>query len=279
MKTALLLILSLAASPAPKDDLYVMLNGDRVSGQTVTKGKTSITVQTAYGKVTIPRGRILKVVWGDGHEEVMNSPLPTPPPPPPPEPSLHMALLVSGQAFWQAWPQSAKGKEIDPTLKFEVRLDDEVVATYSDSHLDPGDLPGALVNSFSFEPGHVSVTTAEGVVADAPETKVGKSLLRINLPSARAGSKHLVLAYASNIGTASDPHWQDLASGDMLVELEKGATLELAVQQERGRMEYSRFLGVLSKKMRNVETFRVGVRAARGVVPEPAPSATTPPSP
>jgi hypothetical protein len=268
MRAGILMLLLALATPT-KDDLYVLTNGDRISGKTLSKTKVAMVVQTAYGRLTLPRTKIERIVWSDGHEEIVNVP---PVPPPPPEPSLHLALTISGQAFWQAWSHSPKGKELDPTLRLDVRLDDEPIATYVDSHLDPGDLPGPIVNSFSFSPGEVSVKAVEGVVAEAPETQPGRSVLKLKLNSSRAGKKRLVLAYQVNEGTPAEPTWHDLVAGDIEVDLEKGSPTEVLVQQERGRMDYS---GLLHKKMRNIETFRVDVHAQGSSpgaeAPEPSP--------
>jgi hypothetical protein len=248
------LVLLLALATPPKDDQYVLINGDRISGKTVSKGKTTMVVQTSYGRLALPRSKIEKILWADGHEEVVTAP---PTPPAPQEPSLHLVLTVSGQAFWQAWSRRHKGKELDPTLRLDIRLDDQSIVTYVDTQLDPGDLPGAIVNSFSLNAGEVSVTAAEGVVAPPPETRRGRSVLKVDLPSARAGRRHLVVAYQGNDGTHDDPTWRDLVTGDLNLDLQKEAPTQVLVEQERGRMDYS---GLLHKKMRNVDTFRVDVR-------------------
>ena len=81
--------------------------------------------------------------------------------------------MVTGHAFWYAW-DPPKGTLVDPTLRLQVSLDEDSVATYSDATTDPADLPKALVNSFSFEP--------EVVVPDAAgETRVPVSLRVFNL--------------------------------------------------------------------------------------------------
>ena len=49
-------------------------------------------------------------------------------------------------------PQAAP---VDPSLRLELRLDDETLASYVDSTLDPEDLPKAVVNSFVFSPDHL----------------------------------------------------------------------------------------------------------------------------
>jgi hypothetical protein len=243
-----LLILALVA--ADKDDQYLMSNGDRISGKTVSKSKTTMVVQTAYGRLTLPRAKIDKIVYGDGHEEVVAEG---------PEPAIHLVVNVSGNTFWQAWSKNSQ-EGLDPTLRLDIRLDDDPIATYVDDHLDPGDLPGAIVNSFSFLAGEVKVTSGKGAIARPPETKPGLSVLRIDLSSSLGGDKHLVFAYQRNEGTKDEPSWKDLAKGEVAIELHRGL-MEVAVEQNRGKMEYS---GLLGKHMRNVDTFRVDVHPKTG---------------
>jgi hypothetical protein len=258
-------------SPATKDDTYVLMSGDRVTGQTVTKGKTSFVVQTPFGRLTLPRAKVQKVIHPDGSEEAVTAP------PPAPEPSIQLLLIVSGQAFWQAWPpppkdgEKEKQSDLDPTLRLEVRLDDEPIVVYTDSHLDPGDLPGAIVNSFSFLPGEVSMSAADGIIADTPENRPGRSVLRVHIPSSRAGAHRLGFAYRANTASAAEPHWQDLAQGSLEVVLGKNAPCEVRVEQARGRMEYAGFMGI-GKKMKNVETFRVVLYPLGAAPPSPSPS-------
>src|SRR5512145_2070539 len=65
------------ASPTPTPgppDVYVLRNGDRITGRTVSRTPKAFGVQTPFGRVTIPRTRVAKLVRADGGEEVFNPP-------------------------------------------------------------------------------------------------------------------------------------------------------------------------------------------------------------
>jgi hypothetical protein len=130
-----------------------------------------------------------------------------------------------------------------------VRLDERVVASYTDVNLDPEDLPKAVVNSFVFSPERLFVSAAEGYAAALPELVAGEVRLPITLPPGLAGRRLLLLAYQVNDAGSAAPEWRDvvLAAGEVV--LAPGAATRVRVQQDRGTMEYVR------RRMRNVETF------------------------
>src|SRR5262249_8557234 len=143
-----LLALAVAGWPAgpAAADVFLLVNGDRLTGRQISAGRQTFIVQTAYGRVTIARAKIDRLVRDDGKVEIVNkadeaaSALPRPE-------NTRLILVVLGRSFWYAWDPNQSGEQ-DPTLRLEVRLDEEVVATYVDSHPDPADLPKALVNTF-----------------------------------------------------------------------------------------------------------------------------------
>ena len=55
----------------PATDVYLLKNGDRVSGRTVFKGKRLFGVLTAYGRLNIPRDQVARVHWADGRDEIL----------------------------------------------------------------------------------------------------------------------------------------------------------------------------------------------------------------
>src|SRR5262245_66649350 len=65
--------LVLGAGPSPAD-VFVLTNGDRVTGKRIRTAKRSFTVQTDFGRLTIPRTRVERIVKDDGTEEVINAP-------------------------------------------------------------------------------------------------------------------------------------------------------------------------------------------------------------
>jgi len=252
MRAALTVVALLLAAPPLRADVVVLVNGDRVTGRVIGRITRRVRVQTPYGTLVIPADKVERIRRDDGSEEVLNvrpAPDPTPPPPPPPPPTL--VLVVSGHTFWQAWdPKAAPG---DPSLRLEVRLDDRVVAAYTDVNLDPEDLPKAVVNSFVFSPERLFVSAADGIAVAPPQLVSGEIRLPITLPAELAGRRELRLAYQVNDAGSAAPEWRDvvLAAGE--IALERGGVSRVRVQQDRGTMEYVR------RRMRNVETFHATI--------------------
>jgi hypothetical protein len=248
--------------PQGPPDLYYLLDGDRVSGQTLSKNARTFVVSTAYGRLTLPRTAVQRVVRADGTEEVLAAPvLASPAPHAPalaPPSTWTLTLVLSGQNFWQAWPPRTSG--VRPDLRLVVRLDDQDLASYVDRYLDPEDLPGATVNTFSFDPAHVAVAVASGVSAQAPEVRPGRVTLRLAVPiSGAAEARRLRLAYQAAATAppdeAGDTAWRDLTG--TTVALPERPEVQVEVAQQAGRMEYS---GFRHKRMKNVDSFRLDAR-------------------
>ena len=147
---------------------------------------------------------------------------------------------------------------MDPTLRLELRLDEDPVATYVDARTDPQDLPGAkAINTFSFEPDVVTMVPGPGAALTSPETRPGRIVLKVDLPAEMAGRHRLRAAYQVNDGTAMEPAWRDVAATTVDVELQDGTAAFLQVRQDAGRMEFS---GFTHRRMKNVETFRLEAR-------------------
>ena len=155
---------------------------------------------------------------------------------------------MNGHSFWQAWDPKAAPE--DPSLRLEVRLDDRVIAAYTDVNLDPEDLPKAVVNSFVFSPERLFVTAGEGVRVSPPELAAGEIRLPVALPAGTTGTHRLRLAYQVNEAGSASPAWRDVVEAAGEVTLAPGAVARVRVLQDRGTMEYTK------RRMRNVETFR-----------------------
>jgi len=248
MRTRLAALAVLLCAPHAGADVIVFLNGDRVSGRVVGSITRRVRVQTPYGVLVIPADKVERIRRDDGSEELLNArpaPALTPPPPPPP---ATLVVVVDGHSFWQAWDPKAAPE--DPSLRLEVRLDDRVVASYTDVNLDPEDLPKAVVNSFVFSPERLFVSAAEGVTVAPPQLAAGQIRLAIVFPAELAGRRRLRLAYQANDAGSAAPQWRDvvLALGEVV--LASGKEAGVRVVQERGTMDY------VKRRMRNVETFR-----------------------
>lgn len=239
----------LAGTPLPADT-FVLFGGDRITGRAVQKGKKTFTVQTAYGRLLIPRAKIQKVVKDDGSEEVVSS---GSNPSPPHTPRNRLIFVVLGKTFWQAWDPKGSAA-VDPSLRLEIRLDEEIVATYLDAKPDPEDIPGALVNAFSFTPTEVVAEAGAGAEVLSPEVRPGRIVLKVDLPLGPAGPRKLRWAYQVNDGSSAEPVWRDLIQATATTELRTEGPTFFQVRQDRGRMEFS---GFPRKRMKNVETFHL----------------------
>jgi len=246
-------LLLLLLAPRAVADVYLMTDGDRITGKTLGLAAGFYKVDTPYGRVAIPRGRVAKVVHDDGREEILNSV----PVPAPAETAttgaMRLVIVMTGASFWQAWRE---GEVADPSLRLQISLDEEAVASYLDSKPDP-EIPGALVNSFSFAPDDVKLEPGRGVRMEPPETRPGRITLRLELPLDKAGERRFRLAYQANDGPAGAPAWRDLVDSLIHVTLKAETPCIVEVKQNQGNMEYS---GFGKKKMKNVETFIIEAR-------------------
>jgi hypothetical protein len=259
--TALALVLS--AIPA-RADVFILRGGDRITGEPLLEGKRSFKVKTPYGVLTIPRSKVDRIIRPDGTEQAVN---PEPAIPKPVEtvatlPQARRArliLIITGKTFWQAW--DPKAGHHDPTLRLQVTLDEEAVATYLDAKTDP-DIPGAMVNSFSFAPEDVVFMAGKEALVVPPDQRPGRIALKIDVP-AREGPRLLRIAYQGMEGATEGQAWRDLAAGSLGIELRAEAPTFISVAQDRGRMEFS---GFPRRRMKNVETFVLALTPER---PEP----------
>jgi hypothetical protein len=238
-----------------------MTDGDRVTGKTLSQASGFYKVDTPYGRVAIPKGRVAKVVHDDGREEVLGVQA-APPPVERAAPSVRLVLSISGAAFYQAWDPK-EGARADPSLRLQVSLDEETVASYVDSKTDP-EIPGAVVNSFSFAPEDVTLAAGPGASLEKPETRPGHITLKIHVPAATAGERRLRFAYQANEASAESPAWRDLVDTLIHVDLKPETPTIVEIHQDPGRMEFTGsglFSAMGHKRMKNVNTFRIEARS------------------
>jgi hypothetical protein len=242
-------------------DVYYMSDGDRITGKTLSQASGFYKVDTPYGRVAIPKGRVAKIVHDDGREELLGLPA-APPPAERAAPAVHLVLTISGAAFYQAWDPK-EGVPADPSLRLQVSLDEEAVASYVDGKTDP-EIPGAVVNSFSFGPADVTLAAGQGASLANPEARPGHITLKIDLPAGTAGERRLRLTYQGNEGTADSPAWRDMVDTLIHVDLRHETPTIVEIRQNLGRMEFSGsglFSAMGHKKMKNVDTFRIEARS------------------
>ena len=244
--------LTWTAPAAAAPDVLLMRNGDRISGRIVGETSRSIRIETPYGRLVVPRRTIEKIQRQGKPEEVLVPPPPDAPPAVTITRGVRLVLVVLGKTFWQAW--DPKELPADPTLRFEVRVDEEPAVFYVDSTTDADEIPRAVVNAFSFAAGDVALKAAPGVEVWPPEVRAGRIVLKLDLPVARAGERKVRLAYQANTGTAAEPVWRDLTEGSLTLALSAATASFVQVRQDPGRMEFS---GFPRRRMKRVETFRL----------------------
>ncbi len=245
---ALALVLVLLPALARAEVIW-LTNGDRLTGSIVSETPRAIRLKMPFATILVPKSRIERLVRADGKEEVLHGATGTPAPAPTPVPAAHLVLAVTGASFWQAWDK--REAPSDPSLRLELRIDEGPVASWTDSHLDPEDLPGAVVNTFAFTSGDEAGMAAPGVLLSPPEAQPGRVLLRMELPRLSGESHALRVAYQVNEGSAATPAWREVAFATSPLALRLDAPNVLELHQQRGQMEFTR------KRMRGVETFRL----------------------
>jgi len=232
-------------------DTLVLRDGDRISGKVAAVGKKAHRVVNVYGRLLVPNESIDKIVYDDGHEEVI-----------PASAAgtgswraeaVRLSVIVAGDSFWQAW--DPKDAPADPTLRFLFRLDSQPVAAFVDGQLDH-DIRGAVVNTFAFDPNAMTYQTWEGALASPPVVAPGRALVRVDLPTDKVGHHTLSLAYQMNAGGGKESaEWVDVKSCELEVELTLGVPVSLRVEQSRQQMSFGGVLG--RPRMRHAETFRM----------------------
>lgn len=256
-RLAVLGLCALAASAPVTAEVFFLRDGDRITGKLVSQTARNFRVQTSYGRLLIPKSKVERWQRADGREEILNPPAPGDTPAPKPAavlPPPRIAVAIVGTTFWHAWDK--RDRPPDASLRLELRLDEEIVAAYTDTTLDPKDLPGAVVNTFSFSSDQVEVTSAPHVQALPAEVRPGRIVLKIDLPPGGAPTRRLRVAYQLNTGTVEEPSWRDAATGSTSVSVGPDAPALVEVRQKGGQMEFS---GFSRKRMKKVETFSLEV--------------------
>jgi hypothetical protein len=214
-----------------------------------------LRVKLPFATVLIPKSRIERVVRADGKEEVLHEAaehvtVVAPAPRAPAVPTAHLALVLTGASFWQAWDR--KDAPVDPTLRLHIRIDEAEVAAWADSKLDPQDLPGAIVNTFAFT-GDEAGLAAPHVLLSPPEVQPGRVVLRVDVPGVVGENRRLSVTYQVNEGSVDSPAWRDVVMATSTITLRADGPTPIQLRQGRGQMEFAR------KRMREVESFKIEI--------------------
>jgi hypothetical protein len=247
---------ALLASAPVCAEVFFLRDGDRITGKLVGQTVRNFRVQTSYGRLLIPKSKVERWQRADGREEILNPLVPADPARVAPKvlPPPRVVVAVVGSTFWHAWDKRDAPR--DGSLRLELRLDEEILSAFTDTTLDPKDLPGATVNTFSFSPDHVEVMSAPNVQTLPAEIRPGRIVLKMDLPPGGAPSRRLRVAYQINSGTPEEPSWRDLVTGSTTISVGPDAPALVEVRQGRGQMDFS---GFPRRRMKKVETFALEV--------------------
>ena len=128
---------------------------------------------------------------------------------------------------------------MDPTLRFEVSLDEETVATYSDASRIRPTCPRRSSTPSPSRPRWWSARAGERL--PPPEARPGRVVLKIEMPVPAPGRGRLRLAYQTNEGSADRAGLAGLRGDVARVELVEDAPDLPAGQPGPRQMEFAGF--------------------------------------
>ena len=249
-------------------EVIYLHNGDILHGTVIGASEGSITLQTAYGNLVIPKTEIRQIDY-KGSE-----PAPAPPASPPPEETPSppevgrvspsdgqsvIAIDIQGDSFWYAFSGSPD-EPADSRIRLRLFVAGEEVAVLQDAKYDTVD-KDTRYNSFTFAPADTEVIeTAEGYHCRVEGTSDGGKegvLLILGVPETSSEQRTLLrMLYQVNEGSEEFPRWTDAISRSFPVPLEAGRETRLVIQQDATGFDY---IGFFRKTMKNLESFQIRV--------------------
>jgi hypothetical protein len=244
-------------------------NGDVLHGTVIDANVRRITLETAYGKLTIPKKDIQRIEYESGEpdktpDEVTDK---TPPTksveekskadPPTVEASRStLSLDIRGRAFWYAF-ESPPDSPTDLSIRMRIFVGEDDAVALLDSKPDTFD-SNTYYNSFTFSPTDSQVVrTAEGYLCEVKEAGDGRVVLTLTLPEKQIGGQLLIrMLYQINEGSRSIPRWIDAVSRSFSVQIEPSKDSYVVLEQDASGLDYT---GFFRKSMKNIETFRLNV--------------------
>lgn len=264
------------ASGTVTAEIVFLKNGDVLHGSLVGVDARRITLKTPYGKLTIPKGDILRIDY-EGEEKSEERATEEPktgksgqkPGLLPAKTSRPVVSLdIRGRSFWYAF-ESPPDNPVDLSLRLQLYLGEIEAAVLLDSKPDTVD-NNSFYNSFTFSPTDSQITrTSEGFDCRVQEAEDGRVVLRLALPETHRSGQHMIrMIYQINEGSRSLPRWVDVTSRSFSIQVEASKETYVIVEQNAAGLEYS---GFFRRAMKNVESFEVSVLSAelRDLSPEP----------
>jgi hypothetical protein len=259
-----LLLCGLAAA-----EIIYLKNGDVVHGTVVGATTRQITLETPYGKLTIPKNDIQRIEYEGGTRsqpaasESASKAAQEPaskqaePDITPREPSRTLlSLELRGRAFWYAF-ESPPDNPADLSIRLRLFLGDDEAAMLIDSKPDTYD-GNTYYNSFTFSPTDSRVIrTGEGYECEVDKMDDDRIVIQLGLPENQKEERILVrMLYQINEGSRNLPRWNDAVSRTFSVQVEPGKESYVVLRQDSSGLDYS---GMFRKSMKNLESFQLNV--------------------
>lgn len=247
-------------------EIVFLKNGDVLHGSLVGVDARRITLETPYGKLTIPKEDILRIDYGKAEKAEdkaveRSATKPRGKPDLLPAKSLRpvVSLDIRGRSFWYAF-ESPPDNPVDLSIRLQLYLGEIEAATLLDAKPDTVD-NNSFYNSFTFSPTDSQIMrTSEGFDCRVREAEDGRVVLRLELPETHRSGQHLVrMIYQINEGSRSLPRWIDVASRSFSIQVEASKESYVVIEQNAAGLEY---FGFFRRRMKNVESFQLSVLSA-----------------
>jgi hypothetical protein len=243
-------------------EVVFLTNGDVIHGAIVAANNDSVTLETPYGKLSIPKSDIERIDYQDGGEPAEEGEVASERPRSNierwrsrvPSGSSQISLQISGRSFWYAFDSPAE-RPADTRIRMSLFVDNSPACTFLDERPDTVD-GNTLYNSFTFSPTDSQVLeTADGFDCRIDEAEDGEVVLRLVMPNEVAdGQVNVRMLYEINHGDRTLPSWVDAVSRSFNVEASPGRDTRVRLEQDSTALEYS---GLFKKTMKNVELFQL----------------------
>jgi hypothetical protein len=258
-------------------EIIYLKNGDVVHGTVSGATTRQITLQTPYGKLTIPKKDIQRIEYEGGTPskpaapEAAEKPAAKAPEPdiPPAKPSRALVSLeIRGRAFWYAF-ESPPDNPADLSIRLRLFLGDGEAAMLLDSKPDTYD-GNTYYNSFTFSPTDSRVIrTGDDYECEVVKMDDDRIVIQLELPEKQKEGELLVrMLYQVNEGSKNLPRWNDAVSRAFSVQVEPGKVAHVVLRQDSSGLDYS---GMFRKSMKNLESFQLNVLSSDLREPETEP--------
>ena len=245
----LILVLSVCfLGLAPDDEVVYLANGDIIHGELVSANNTTVTIETKYGKLEIPKedieriGDIVEEAVSESEDVAESSPS---------SGTSSLSLNITGvRSGTRSRPRPTRA------YRLQLGLGSASACTFVDEKPDTVD-GDTLYNSFTFSPTDSQlVGTAEGYECAVERADDGNVWVAVSLADIGSGRRLVRMSYEINEGSESSPIWTHVVERSFSVEVEPGKQTVVALRQDASGLDYS---GMFNKSMKNLDLFELNV--------------------